>query len=479
VADEVEAARAEDLGKVDTFRFEEDKVLKAALVALADGDQAGSALAAEWAALRITPKPGRASFWLKDDPARQSAWQLVGAAARLGLDQVEIRRRNLLPDTAHRGATITGLRLQEVSLAQCLDRLEQIADLPRLKAEQARLRGQGVYRGIGVALFVEMTGVGSKLYGPLGVAVAGTEGCRLTLDAGGSIRCETSVTDQGQGTPHGLAQVIADRLSLPVDRIRVSAGDTARMPLGGGAWASRGMALGGEAARRAADALAANLIAIGAALLQARPETLTLRDGAVCDSAGASVSLAEIARTASYNAGTIPLDPVPPLTVEAHFEPAGEPYLTANGAFCAHVEVDPGTGLTRLLGFWAVEDCGRVVNPLLVDEQLRGGIVQGIGAALYEGCVYSPDGQLETGTLADYLVPMAAEMPDMVIAHVETPAAASGLGARGVGEAGVVGAPPAIRCAINDALRPLGAQVTRQPYSPDHVIEALAARKPL
>jgi len=146
----------------------------------------------------------------------------------------------------------------------------------------------------------------------------------------------------------------------------------------------------------------------------------------------------------------------------------------ANGVFCAHVEVDTGTGVTRILDFWAVEDCGRIVNRLLVDEQLRGGIVQGIGAALFEACVYSPEGQLETGTFSDYLVPMAAEMPDIVIAHVETHAAASGLGARGVGEAGVVGTPPALRCAINDALRPLGAQVTRQPYSPDHVLEVLA-----
>jgi carbon-monoxide dehydrogenase large subunit len=397
-------------------------------------------------------------------------------AARLGLDPVEIRRRNLLPDTPHHGPTTTGLRLQEVSLRQCLDRLEQVADLPRLRAEQARLRGQGIHRGIGIALFVELTGVGSGLYGPLGVPVAGTEGCRLTLDPGGTLRCETSVTDQGQGTLHGLAQILAARLALPVDRIRVIAGDTGRVPHGGGAWASRGMALGGEAARRAADALAANLIRIAAALLQTRAEALELGDGAVRDPASnASVSLAEIARTARYNPATIPLDTLPPLTVEAHFEPAGEPYLMANGAFCAHVEVDIGTGMTRILDFWAVEDCGRIVNRQLVDEQLRGGIVQGIGAALYERCVYTPEGQLETGAFGDYLVPMASEMPDIVIAHVETPAAASGLGARGVGEAGVVGAPPAIRCAINDALRPLGAQVTRQPYGPDQVLEALAA----
>ncbi|MDT8346129.1 MAG: molybdopterin cofactor-binding domain-containing protein, partial [Thermohalobaculum sp.] len=231
---------------------------------------------------------------------------------------------------------------------------------------------------------------------------------------------------------------------------------------------------GGEAARRAAARLAGNLIVIGAALLQRPAAELRLESGCVCvPGGGPSVSLAEIARIARYSPAQTGLDTPPPLSVEESFEPAGEPYLAANGVFCAHVGVDPGTGQVDLLGFWAVEDCGRVINPLLVDEQLRGGIVQGIGAALLEGCHYSAEGQLETATLADYLVPMAAGMPDIVIAHVETPAAASGLGARGVGEAGVVGAPAAIRCAINDALRPLGAQVTRQPYTPDHILQAL------
>lgn len=406
------------------------------------------------------------------------AEQLLDLAAdRLGIDPLAIRRRNLHADTADHGLTPTGFRLQEISLGRCLDRLQELVDLPALRAQQARLRPKGILRGIGIGNFVEMTAVGSALYGPLGVPVAGFESCRLTLDAGGTLRCETSVTDQGQGTLQGLAQVIADVMDLPVERVRVVAGDTARVPYGGGAWASRGMALGGEAARRAATRLGEGLIEIAAALLQRDPATLELRDGSVRsrDGAAAGVTLAELAQTARFNPAAIPLAALPPLSVEERFEPAGQPYLAANGVFCAHVEVDPETGETRVLGFWAVDDCGRVVNPLLVDEQLRGGIVQGIGAALFEGCRHSPEGQLLTATLADYLVPMACEMPDIVIGHVETPSAASGLGARGVGEAGVVGAPAAIRCAINDALRPLGAQVTCQPYSPDRILAAIAA----
>jgi carbon-monoxide dehydrogenase large subunit len=163
------------------------------------------------------------------------------------------------------------------------------------------------------------------------------------------------------------------------------------------------------------------------------------------------------------------------LTVERHYVPRDRPYVAANGIQAAHVEVDVETGVVRVLGLWVVEDCGRMVNPLLVDEQIRGGVVQGIGAALFEECVYE-DGQLLNGTLADYLVPMAAEMPDIDVAHVETPWPGTALGAKGAGEAGAVGAAGAVWCAVNDALRPLGAAVTRQPFTPERVLEALARR---
>jgi carbon-monoxide dehydrogenase large subunit len=147
--------------------------------------------------------------------------------------------------------------------------------------------------------------------------------------------------------------------------------------------------------------------------------------------------------------------------------------MTGNGVQAASVEVDVGTGIVKLLDFWIVDDCGRVVNPLLVDEQLRGGAVQGIGSALYEICAYSTEGQLLNGNLADYLVPMASEMPDIDIAHVSTPTRTTRLGSKGVGEAGTIGAPGAIWTAVNDALRPLGAQVTRQPFDTKQIIEAL------
>ena len=160
----------------------------------------------------------------------------------------------------------------------------------------------------------------------------------------------------------------------------------------------------------------------------------------------------------------------------ASFVPQIVPYVVANGVQAASVEVDTDTGVVTLLDFWIVEDCGRIINPLLVDEQLRGGAVQGIGAAIFEQCAYSPEGQLLNGSLADYLVPMATEMPDIDIAHAATPTRATVLGSKGVGEAGTVGASGAIWTAVNDALRPLGVQIKQQPITPEHIAGLLAKR---
>jgi carbon-monoxide dehydrogenase large subunit len=185
------------------------------------------------------------------------------------------------------------------------------------------------------------------------------------------------------------------------------------------------------------------------------------------------MKLGDVVDAAFYRSHTIPLDELPPLEIVESYAPRDIPYIAANGIQAAHVEVDPDLGIVRVLDFWVVEDCGRVINPRLVDEQIRGGVAQGIGAALYEQCVYSREGQLQNGNLADYLVPMAAEMPNILIAHVETPTPVTALGARGVGEAGTVAAGAAIWTAVNDALLPFGATVTSQPITPEHVLDCL------
>jgi carbon-monoxide dehydrogenase large subunit len=186
------------------------------------------------------------------------------------------------------------------------------------------------------------------------------------------------------------------------------------------------------------------------------------------------MSLAELAMAVCYRAHTIPLDELPAVEIVESYAPRDVPYIASNGIQAAHVEIDPDLGTIRLIDFWVADDCGRVINPLLVDEQIRGGVVQGIGAALYEQCVYSDNGQLENASLADYLVPMASEMPDIHIAHVATPTTTTTLGARGVGEAGAVAGAAAIWTAVNDALSPLGAIVTSQPFTPEHILARIA-----
>jgi carbon-monoxide dehydrogenase large subunit len=210
-------------------------------------------------------------------------------------------------------------------------------------------------------------------------------------------------------------------------------------------------------------------------MLQADAATLDIRDNVIVDMADGRerISLAEVGRVAYYRPDTLPKNFQPELMVTRHYVPKEFPFAFTNGVQGSYLEVDTATGIVKLLNHWVVEDCGTVINPQLVDEQIRGGVVQGIGGALYEECLYSPEGQLLNGNMADYLVPMAGEMPDIEVAHVESRTADSELGAKGAGEAGTAGAPGAIMNAINDALKPMNARVTRQPFTPERILQAL------
>lgn len=400
--------------------------------------------------------------------------QLLDLAAReIGMDPAEIRARNYMPSGEKDVRSITGTVLRELSLDKCHERLLELMDYDELRRGQAEMRRNGVYRGIGLAAFIEQTGVGPSLYGSLGVRVSALEACRLSLEPTGHIRCATSVADQGQGTLTGLRQIVGDAIGIDTTSVEIVSGDTATTPFGGGAWASRGISLGGEAAFRAAGKLRANILAIAGSVLQTQ-SGLRIENGNIVNAAGMmQLSLADLAATVSYRAHTIPLDTLPSLDVAESYAPRDTPYFSSNGVQAAHLEIDPGLGTIRLLSFWVVDDCGTVINPLLVDEQIRGGVVQGIGSALYEHCIYGANGQLENGTLADYIVPMAGEMPDIHVSHVETPISATTLGARGVGEAGAVAAGAAIWTAVNDALVPFGATVTQQPITPEHVLDCI------
>lgn len=401
---------------------------------------------------------------------------LDDAAAATGVDPVEIRRRNYLTDADTPRVTPGGIHIEGLSLTECLDGVVDLMDYDALRREQATLREQGIYRGIGLATFLEMTAVGSQFYGPAKVRVSTQDGATVRLEASGAITCLTSATDQGQGTWTGIGQIVADRLGVGMQDVRILSSDTGTTPYGGGAWASRGLTIAGEAAALAANALRDSILDLAATILQTTPDALDLRDGGVVERETGTrrLGLDEVADIGLFQQDTLPPDFQPELSVTRSYAPRTRPYAIANGIQASWLEVDIHTGTVRLLDHWVVEDCGRVINPQLVDEQIRGGVVQGLGGALFEQCLYDSEGQMLNATLADYLVPMASEMPDIHIGHVETPFTDTELGTKGAGEAGAVGAAAAVMVAVNDALRPLGARVMSIPIGPETILQALA-----
>jgi carbon-monoxide dehydrogenase large subunit len=398
------------------------------------------------------------------------------AAAKIGMDPLEIRRRNLIPDDAHPSSGPSGIKFEALSHHESLAHLDAMMNYAGLRAEQKRLRAQGIHRGIGFASFIEVTNPSAAFYGVGGAKISAQDGVTIRLDAQGAIICQSGVTEQGQGAEAVLAQVAASAFGVPIERVRVITGDTDNTPYGGGTWASRAAGIGGEAAWQAGKALRANVLACAASILQAKPENLDIRNGAVVDGDSGSerLPLHELARIAYFRPDTLPPGFQAELMATRHYVPRAWPFAFTNGVQASYLEVDTDSGIVKLLKHWCVEDCGTVINPQLVDEQIRGGVVQGIGGALFEHCIYDARGQLLNGNMADYLVPMAVEMPDIEVGHVMTPTADSELGAKGAGEAGTAGAPGAVMNAINDALRPLGAEpLTHMPFTPGRILQAL------
>jgi aerobic carbon-monoxide dehydrogenase large subunit len=398
------------------------------------------------------------------------------AAARIGMDPLELRRRNLIADDAYPTGSASGLKFEGLSHHAALANLDAMMNYAGLRAEQARLREKGIYRGIGFASFIEVTNPSAAFYGVGGARISSQDGVTIKLDAQGAIVCHTGVTEQGQGAEAVIAQVAATAFGVSIDKVRVITGDTDNTPYGGGTWASRAAGIGGEAAWQAGKALRANVLAVAASILQGKPEALDIRNGAVVDAATGNerLTLDELARVAYFRPDTLPPGFQAELMATRHYVPRAWPFAFTNGIQASYLEVDIDSGFVRLLKHWCIEDCGTVINPQLVDEQVRGGVVQGIGAALFEHCRYDAQGQLLNGNMADYLVPMAVEMPDIAVGHVVTPTADSELGAKGAGEAGTAGAPGAVMNAVNDALRPLGAvAITEMPITPEVVLRAL------
>src|SRR4051812_5279283 len=397
------------------------------------------------------------------------------AAQKLGMDPVEFRRKNLIADDAYPYTFPSGLKFEKLSHHQSLDKLLKLMQYDKLRQEQASLRKKKIYRGIGLAAMIEVTNPSPAFYGVGGARISAQDGATLRLEPTGMVTVLCSVTEQGQGTEAIFAQIAASAVGVTLEKIKVVTGDTGVTPYGGGTWASRGAGIGGEAVLQAGRALRSNLLDVAAAILKMEKAELDIAGNAVINklTTEKKLDLAEVGRVAYFRPDTLPMDFQSELTVTRHYTPRQYGFTFTNGIQASLVEVDTETGFVRLLKHWCVEDSGTVINPMLVDEQLRGGVIQGIGAALYEECLYDADGQLLNGNLADYLVPMAGEMPDIVCAHVETPTLQSQLGAKGVGEPGTAGAPGAIMNAINDALLPLNARVTAMPFTPERILKAL------
>lgn len=398
------------------------------------------------------------------------------AAEATGLDPVEIRRRNVMPDDCYPCTTASGIKVDDMSHQRCLDKLTERMSYAALREEQAQLRKQGIHRGIGIAAFIKGTAPGPRgYYGAGGAPIASQDACTIKLEPGGGIICAVGVTEQGQGVDTVMGQIAASVLGVPMEQLRVISGDTDATPYGGGTYASRATAIGGEAVFQAAHELRSEILSIAGTLLQSAPSALDLLDGHVVDANSGTrrVSLAEIGRIGHFQVGELPNSVQPRLSVTRRYRLLDDLYIFTNGIHGAYVEVDLDTGFIRLLKHWVVEDCGRIINPQLADEQVRGGCVQGLGGALFEHCIYDEAGQLVNASMADYLTPMAGEMPDIDVAHVQTYTSVSELGAKGVGESGTGAAPAVVMNAVNDALRPFGARVTSQPMTPEVVLQAL------
>ncbi|MFY0612466.1 MAG: xanthine dehydrogenase family protein [Hyphomicrobiaceae bacterium] len=408
---------------------------------------------------------------------------LVDLGAReLGHDPLELRRRNYLGDEDFPLTSAGGVEFERLSLGKCLDKALEMVDIDAFRAEQDALRAKGIHRGIGFCTFVELTSIGPEYYGNGGQHISAQETCILRMEASGQVRAYVGTSDQGQGIDTGTQQVVAGVLGLTVENVEVISGDSMLSPMGGGSWGSRGAALGGEVALRASRELRGNLLSIAGFLLQKSPDELDLNEGVVVDAAtgAAHMDVGELARIGHFRPHTLPADLPSELTVTARYASRDRMFLPGNGIQASVVEVDVETGFVRLLRHVVVHDSGRILNPLLVREQIRGGVVQGLGSALYEELRYDDDGALLTGTLSDYLVPMAHEMPDIEVAHIETPTKTSELGAKGAGEAGLTGAVGAVLNAVNDALAPLDVFMTEVPLSPPRILQALddAAERP-
>ncbi len=393
------------------------------------------------------------------------------AAAAFGLSPVDIRRRNLIGRFPYTSAT--GLVFDEGSYIETLNKAVAHVDLPAFRARQSAARSRRRYLGIGFATFSERTGYGSPAFAARGMEITpGWETVEVIMDPSGRVEARIGASPHGQGLRTTLAQLVADQLGIAPHDVRVIHGDTDRTPYGWGTFASRSLVIAGGASVLAAQKIRDKLLVIASHVLETAPGDIVLENGnAKVSGTDRMVAVAALAR-AAYHQTQLFKDMTPGLSASAHYDPPG---TFSNACHVAIVDVDIETGRVVLEKFLAVEDAGRIINPLIAEGQVQGGIAQGIGNALFEEIVYDRQGNIQTATLADYLPPTSCEIPPLELQHVETPAASSVTGAKGLGEGGAIGAPAAILNAVNDALSPFGASIDEIPATPQRIRAVLRA----
>ena len=387
-------------------------------------------------------------------------------ADRLGLDPVLVRQRNLIPRDAYPFTSATGFVYDSGDFPKALEAALTLSGHERLVREREAGRARGRLLGIGIACYTEYTAIGSETYRRRGMAdMPGPEAATVRVEADGTVTCLVSFPSQGQGHATTTAQLVADQLGVPLETVTVRQPDTDEAPPGTGTFASRGAVAQSGAADAAAATVRGALLAAAGGLLEASPADLLLADGVVRVRGvpDRGVTVAEVARRAHAAAGG-------PARLQAtqRFDPPGPTFSGA--VHVASVEVDPETGRVAVRDYVVVEDCGPVINPMIVEGQIHGAVAQGIGEALAERLVYDESGQLLSGTLMDYALPTAASLPSFTIGHLETPSPLTPGGFKGMGEGGTIGAPAAIASAVADAVKPLGVAVTALPILPADLV---------
>jgi carbon-monoxide dehydrogenase large subunit len=399
------------------------------------------------------------------------------AAAKMRIDPKELRERNLVDGKEFPYKVASGIVWDKSGFKECLDTASKAIGYDALRVNQEEARAAGRWFGIGIASYAELTGIGSRISAAPGMPInTGTETAIIRIDSTGAVMAAFGVASHGQGLETTLAQIVAEHLGARFEDIRIVQGDSAAVAGGTGTYASRSLVLAGGAATLAAQAVREKVLNAASHLLEAAASDLTTENGKVLVAGtDRSVTFREVARAVYSEMGRLPVEAREELAATKTYDPVFG--TTSSACHIATVDIDPQTYEVRVERFVVAEDCGKLVNPLIVDGQVHGGVAQGIGAALYEQVVYDDQGQIHTASLVDYLVPSACEIPPMKVIHLEMESPTTLGGFRGMGEGGTIGAPAAVANAVADALTPLGIEINELPVTPERLFRLIEAAR--